>query len=347
MARHIDEFTGLPLDDQMDAYAEEQVVQRPPQRRPGAEGPISTARPRPAPPVRAGDYPIPPVQAPAPTPTGYNRAALSQAVQGIQFGADPNYSPAEFIRQNQGGFAQGVTMVSPDKIRLPDGEIVDIGGDISAGGTGRAWWGSEKDWQEGQARGAFGPGGGGTSAIGGAAPGGAGGGGFGVSARRGAGDPMYDAIQRLLARGERPVTREDIGAQFDPVSRQYQRGAQRSREQAAERLAQQGLNVGGQGGPLDVQVSSINERLAEQEGGLMAQLMGQEIASRRQDVANALQFAQGEERLQLQLQLAQMDDELRRLGLGQQREQFYDRMGYDVGRDEYLFNQLFQQGLGE
>ena len=89
-------------------------------------------------------------QQPAPAQT-YDRAALSQAIQGLQFGGtsvDQNtqYNPADFIAQNQGGFAQGVQMVGSDKIRLPDGEIVDIGGDIGAGGQGKAWWGSERDW---------------------------------------------------------------------------------------------------------------------------------------------------------------------------------------------------------
>ena len=336
-----EEDDNVGLDDQMDQFANEPEL-------PAQPGRVTT---EPVAPPRVLDLPS------QPSTAGYDRGALSQAIQQIQFSGDRGdalagrsmYNPAEFITKNQGGFAKGVTMVSPDKIRLPDGEIVDIGANVGAGGQAGAIWLSEKDAAKQ------------GSAVGGAPPAGAG---VGITGSRtgsasssfssGSKDPaVYDAIMRLLKRGEKPVTGEDVASQFDPVARQYDRGATRAREQSAERLAQQGLNQGGQGGPLDTEVQSINEHTTEAKGGLMAQLVGQEIAGRRADVANAIQFAQGEERNQLQMQLAQLDNELRRMGLdlqgkqlSQQNQQFYDTMGYNIGRDEYLFNQTAGQDIG-
>lgn len=162
--------------------------------------------------------------------------------------------------------------------------------------------------------------------------GGGGGGGGGVSAAPGSpySSQISDQIMKLLAKGNTPVTEADVAAQYEPVSRTYQRGAQRARETAAERMAYSGLNSGGSGGPLDAEVNSINESLAEKQAGTMGNLMQQELTARRQDVVNALNFAQGEEKTALQLQLAQIDKELRQQGMGLQNQQFYDKLGFDM-----------------
>lgn len=126
---------------------------------------------------------------------------------------------------------------------------------------------------------------------------------------------INDAVAQLLAKGNKPVTSEDLASQFNPVSASFQRSAQRAKQAAAERSAYQGQNIGGAGGSLDAEMASIDEDVANSEGQLMAQLTTQEIQARRQDVVNALNFAQGEESIQLQRQLADIDRQLRSRGL--------------------------------
>jgi hypothetical protein len=195
---------------------------------------------------------------------------------------------------------------------------------------------------------------------GGGAPGGGAGVGGDVALGGGGGSPAYadgmsEAIQRLLKRGEAPITGDDpsIAAQFLPQRNALERGAQLARAAAAQRGAVTGTNIGGAGGALDAEVNSINEDVGAKSGELMGELVGRELAGRRGDVVNAIQFAQGEERLALQKQLQDIDAQLRQQGLdlqgrslNNQNAQFYDTMGYNAGRDEYLFNQLYGQGLG-
>lgn len=153
-------------------------------------------------------------------------------------------------------------------------------------------------------------------------------------------DAIHAAIQKMLGQG--PVSENDpaIAAQFAPVARTLQRGAQRTREQAAERLAQQGLNQGGSGGALDATVNSINEGEAGQEGQLMSKLTGQEMQARRQDIVNALGVAQGEEKIQLTSQLAALDRELQKSQMAQQNSQF----GQTLAQSGSQFDRSLAQG---
>lgn len=152
-----------------------------------------------------------------------------------------------------------------------------------------------------------------------------------------------DWVQQLFKRGSQPLTADDptLKAQFDPVSGEMQRAAQRTRAAAAERATYQGTNIGGAGGGLDGEMNSINEDLAGKQGGLMAQLVGQELQGRRQDIVNAIQGAQGEERMQLQSQLDELDRQMA-------DKHFYDTMGFDVGKaqsdDDYRRLQLILSG---
>lgn len=132
---------------------------------------------------------------------------------------------------------------------------------------------------------------------------------------------MHAEIQRLLARGNTPVTEESVAGQYQPVANQYTRGADEAKRAAAERAAFQGTSVGGAGGSLDAENNSINEDLAGKKANTMGTLMGQELQARRADVVNALTFAQGEEKNQLTLQLAEIDRKLRQQGLDLQNKQ--------------------------
>lgn len=165
--------------------------------------------------------------------------------------------------------------------------------------------------------------------------GGGGGGGFGGGGGGAWQNPqIQDAIQRLLSRGETPVTGRDVQDRYQPAASSLERGGVLSRAQSAQRRAAEGTGaLGGGGGANSSDLGSINEDIAMGQSSLMAQLMGDEIQARRADVVNALQFAQGDQRMQLEQQLAQMDNELRRLQVNNQNQQFYDRFSYDMGRD--------------
>lgn len=151
------------------------------------------------------------------------------------------------------------------------------------------------------------------------------------------GGSVNEAIQRLLARGEAPVNADDanIAGPTNAYRAQVDTAQRRSRAMLAERATAEGLNSGGEGsGYFDSALQGQMEQGGKDTASFQANLMINEIQARRQDVVNALQFAQGEEKMALEKQLAMMDDEIRRLSLSQQNSQFYDTMGYNMNRDQ-------------
>lgn len=266
---------------------------------------------------------------------------------------------------------KGWTKVSDDKIKSPEGTVYDLFRDQEGanapqwtriGGTGPA--GKLNDGIPGNAGGGgdirthviqddFGLGRGGYaqgypsgtgdwSTPGGAITHGIPGAGYNFdSGYGGADDAINEGIMRLLARGETPIDPNDplLQGQYQPIRNVMERASQITRAQAAERAGAEGRLIGGGGGSFSGEVNSINEDLAGKEGQLMSQLVTSELQARRGDVVNALQLAQGSQRLQLQNMLAALDRELERERLKQQNQQYYDDLGYRIGRDEYLFNQ--------
>lgn len=169
---------------------------------------------------------------------------------------------------------------------------------------------------------------------------------------------VEEALSRLFARGFSPVDANDptIQAQFGATSRTIDRGAQKARQQAAERAAYGGTLTGGEGGAFDATVNGINEKATEQKGGVMADLMAQELQARRQDVITALSAAQGEERMGLEAYLAQLNNELQRYGidtnaglqrlsLGNQNQQFYDTLSWNMANSANSNNALLSSIL--
>lgn len=249
------------------------------------------------------------------------------------------------------------------RVRFGD-EFVDWSGEGKP--AGQFFWGSASSAPSGPSGGAAPAGNpGGLASGGGFGAGGRGGGGS-ISGNAGGESQIHDAIMRLLSRGEQPVDEASVSSQYLPARNAMERQGQIARAQLAQRGAVQGTNIGGGGGALEGEINSLNENLASSEGQLMAGLIGEELSSRRQDVAQALNFAQGEQRMGLQKMLADIDAQLRSRGLdlqgrgldlqgrglglqerqlNQQNQQFYDRFGYDAGLQEYLLSQLFNQGL--
>lgn len=157
---------------------------------------------------------------------------------------------------------------------------------------------------------------------------------------------MHDEIARLLAKGHQPVTYDDVAAQYEPLRVQYQREEEAANRQNAEAAAFQGTNVGGAGGPLDAERNSLHEELAQKEGTALASQMHDEIAARRADIVNALQFAQGDQKIQLQKELQDTDAQLRQRALDLQkygidtdavlRQRQIDLQKYGIDVDKYL-----------
>jgi hypothetical protein len=150
--------------------------------------------------------------------------------------------------------------------------------------------------------------------------------------------PVADAIMRLLGRGERGTGADDpnIAGPTSAFRAQQERSTRQSRNALAERSAAEGLNYGGQGsGAFDSAIQSQQEQAGLNTANYEGHLITDEIASKRQDVINALQLAQGEERIYLQQYLAQLNDQLQRAQMGQQNQQFYDEFTYRQGRDAY------------
>jgi hypothetical protein len=116
-------------------------------------------------------------------------------------------------------------------------------------------------------------------------------------------------IQKLLAEGNTPVggpNDTQLQQQFAPQAAVMERQQQLQDAQAAETGAAQGTQVGGGAGSTSGVQQSIAENTGSAEGQLMSQLVQSEIQQRMTQVTNALQFAQGEDAQQLQLELANL-----------------------------------------
>lgn len=140
-------------------------------------------------------------------------------------------------------------------------------------------------------------------------------------------------LQKLQEFGK-PTDPNDpvIAGQTEAYRNERTRSAERERAQMAERAAFQGLLSGGQSsGAFDTTVQGINEEAGQDVSGFKAQLMGRELENRRSQLASmlslAVQSGDQESARALQLQIAQMDAELRRLGLEQQGSQFNAQLG--------------------
>lgn len=277
----------------------------------------------------------------------------------------------DFINKNS-DFTQGASVShGGEYLDLPGGESMDAYRDFGPGGENHPTWGSSGyDYGTGQklsaqgsadaeakwaAANGVGAGGGGMSQT--AAP---------AAAPAAAGSPygrysdqIYKMITDMMSKGSKPVTEQDVAGQFGPISQQIDQGAKASRAAAAERLAAQGLNSGGSGGALDAEVNKINEGAGTDKANAMGGFVTQEMQARRQDIVNAISAAQGEDKTALQLQLAQMDQQIRQqqlalqdkgLGLqstqiGNQNQQFYDQMGFNYGQANNNSNDLLLSAL--
>ena len=155
-------------------------------------------------------------------------------------------------------------------------------------------------------------------------------------------DQIRARLMEQLRGLSQPVTAEDpvIAGQLQSQERGLERNRQDRRAAMAERMAASGLNSGGAGsGALESEIASGFEDKGEALSGLRSQLVGRELQSRRSQMAGllqtALQSGDNDSARALQLQIAQMDDQIRRMQLTESGRQWDDRFGWDVSQGLY------------
>lgn len=243
----------------------------------------------------------------------------------------------DFVKNNS-SFASGVS-VNKDRATLPTGEVLDLVGDIG-GRNSHEWTGTGYN-----AQGVADQGGGGTPSSF------SGGGGGGVPQGSEFQQQVRAQLMAQLGQLSQPVTGQDPA--ISGVNQAYrvarERSAQQERGAAAERAAFSGLNSGGQGsGSYDSAAQGIQEQAGQDIAGHDAGVVMQEVQQRRGALQNLLQMAlqtgDAESARALQLQIAQMDNQLRQsqlaqqgsqfnAQLGQNQSQFNDQFGYRQSRD--------------
>ena len=183
-------------------------------------------------------------------------------------------------------------------------------------------------------------------------------------------EAIRSQVLGLLQSNQQPINADEITN--TPENRAFQRvqerALQRFRAEQAEGRASRGVGANQAGeisGPLQSDITGGQEAVAERMQAFESQLVSRELQNRRTQLMQALQIGAGilnqDQQQQIQKELANIDAQLRRelgqadiglrgfLGGGQLslgllqtllgNQQFYDRLGYDVGGQEAGFNQ--------
>lgn len=257
--------------------------------------------------------PAPPTAAPPP----FDRTAFRDAINGA-----PN---ANDVLQRF-----GLTADKAGRVTLPTGEIMDVIRGAGAGGTTGQWMGVG-EVHNGQAsmyppQGAAGPG---ASASGAVAPG-----------------SFQEQIRQMLLKtmtaASAPTTADDpqIKAEMDAQRGVMDRQTAQQRAASAERAAFNGtLNGGQSSGAFDTELNGIQEDAGHALTGIQSQLFSrvtqQKQAQLQQALSLAVQTGDAESARAIQMQIAQMDAEIKRQTLAQQQSQFNDNYGLNVNDAQY------------
>lgn len=158
---------------------------------------------------------------------------------------------------------------------------------------------------------------------------------------------LRSALMQKIQEFSAPVTGSDpaVAAVNQTYDAGVGRAAQAQRAQSAERAAFEGLNSGGQGsGSFDTELNGITEQagqdMASHDSGVVLQQIQQRQALLQSFLQMAVQSGDTQSAQALQLQIAQMDDQIRQqqltqsgsqfnAQLGQQQSQFNDTLGFN------------------
>jgi len=286
-----------------------------------------------------------PAQAPA-SPQPATPPPTQQPVQGqydrnqfrdawMASGGRTTQDLQNFVAQHQGDYGAGVQILpggKGDRIRLPDGTLIDAVIGAGVGGQGAGWTGDPSQM-----------GGGAPGAGGQGAPGSTAGGGISAATQ----DPMVnELLNTLKARSNQTL---NINAATDPNIRQqadaYSAQQERARRQyLAEQAERQGPNAN-----LTNEERLSAEQAGQASGGFEASLIGNEIQARRQEIQDALTSMQGmltdQQKMNLQQQLAQLDDATKRYGIQTQANTAQAQISNDWQK-ALLNNDQFNADLG-
>jgi len=223
----------------------------------------------------------------------------------------------------------GTVQIGDDKIRLPNGQVIDVGLSFGAGGGVGWWWGDDSGGGGGGQMPSMGQGlpsyGQDFSAT------------YGGSLARQpsqASNAIQSAFQKALLEllNRRPNVDPEALRQGAPFQA-YQMGAQRASERdlatAAERAAYEGYAGSG---AAESERAGIRQARGEGESAFLGNLAVGELAAQRQELQFALQTAaalgDAESTRDLQRELADLDAAIQRERLGFNYDQMQADMNY-------------------
>lgn len=131
----------------------------------------------------------------------------------------------------------------------------------------------------------------------------------------------------------------------DPIIRQ-QTDAYSAQQQQAERNALSAMaEKAGPSGNIGAETRAANEQVAQNTSAFTGQLMQNELQARRDEIQNALTQWQGlltdEQKMDLERQLAEMDNALQYARLSEQKDEF----GQSLAERGYEFDTNYQAGI--
>jgi hypothetical protein len=288
------------------------------------------------------------------TPAGWDQTKWS----------DPNYmSPKYAVGKilsnypaNVGGLTKayedikkafpGATYDGKDKLMIPGVGTIDVGQAFSTTASGQYGPDVTTAWQWIPVLDQYGnviPQDGGTG-VGGAPIGGAGGTGGGGAAGNWwsqFGGDVSNKLREFLNMDPSNVSVRD--QDIAPVAQTHDAALQRARNMAQAQMAEQAAQDGTLGaGGFDTDVQRTFTDFGNAQAGFEAGLVNDKMKERRAQIMQALQLGSGlldnEMQRKLQMELAQIDDATRRMGLTMANSQFYDNLGMTQAQFEAIQN---------
>jgi hypothetical protein len=241
--------------------------------------------------------------------------------------------------------AAGFTYVGDDKIRLPNGEVIDVG--LSFGSGGGVGWAWQPTTGAGGGGGGTTPGTGAPGSMpgmpgGGGAPGAGGGGGAGGGIPGGFQQQLYARILALMNQDPNSATSSPTYTNaMSAYDTQAEREAERTRNAVAERMEASGQSGSG---AYDQALLGVEQRAGEQRNTFAANLAVQQLTEQRDQIMEALSLGANlmteEQRLALQERLGLLNASIQQWSLQLQNQQFNDTLGWQMSQWQYLQNLL-------
>jgi hypothetical protein len=240
-----------------------------------------------------------------------------------QYGASPQ-ALQQALPQIQAAIP-GTTIVGVDSLNIPGIGIVDVGGNFEGQGSQNWWWGPDSEQ---------GAGGGGAGAGAGAGTG------SGTGMGGEFGDSIRARIQQLMNPGD-PMDSPVYKGAMRAYDVQQQRGADRTRNAIAERMAASGqANTGA----MDNQILAAEQQAGENSASFAGNLGIRALEQQREEIMQALQLGAGlmtdEQRLALTEKLGLINANLQQQSITNQNNQFNQNLGWDQATFQWIQNLL-------